>query len=153
MIEISPQDRSKLSYSWNYHVRNNNDQCLNLFEHQTPTYFDEEDKPVIGITHCTVIGNGDPKPLIGTVKILNNNNEYETIFYKNYFQNLLNTSLTNRELDILRLIVLDNTSKEISKKLFVSHHTVTTHRKDIFKKLNISSTVDLVKFFLSNQLL
>ncbi|MDO6801575.1 LuxR C-terminal-related transcriptional regulator [Wenyingzhuangia sp. 1_MG-2023] len=153
MSEVPFEDRVKLSYTLNFRIKNAKGEYLNAFDHQTPAYFDDQGKPVIGITHCTIIGNGEPRPIIGSIKILNDNDEYEMLYHKNYSQKLLTSSLTNREIDVLRLLSINNTSKQIAEKLFISSHTVDTHRKNIYKKLNINSTVDLVKQCLINQFL
>lgn len=52
--------------------------------------------------------------------------------------------LSEREKEVLRLIANGYTSKEISKSLFLSFHTVTTHRKNICKKLKVSKVSDMV---------
>jgi DNA-binding NarL/FixJ family response regulator len=54
--------------------------------------------------------------------------------------------LTNREIEILRLIAEGLTSKQIADKLFLSVTTVNSHRTNIMKKLNIHETVGLVKY-------
>lgn len=153
MTQVKKEDRPKLTYTWNFRVKNAQGEYFNSIEHQSPTYFDEEGKPIIGIAHCTITGKPEPKPIIGVVKILNDNNEYETIYYKNYSQKLLGPPLTNRELDIIRLIALNNSSKQIAEKLFISHHTVDSHRKNILKKLNMNSVVELVTYSINNQIL
>jgi DNA-binding CsgD family transcriptional regulator len=43
--------------------------------------------------------------------------------------------LTGREIEIIILIALEHSGKEISEKLFISTNTVETHRKNIMKKL------------------
>lgn len=55
-------------------------------------------------------------------------------------------SLTNREREILRLMVWDKTSAEIAEQLFVSEDTIKTHRRNIKKKINASTYYDVVKF-------
>jgi DNA-binding CsgD family transcriptional regulator len=152
MTEIPIKDRSKLSYTWNFRVKNSKDEYLNVYEHQTPTYFDENGKPIIGIAHQSVIGGGEKRPIIATVKKLNEKNEYETIFYKNYSQKLLTVSLTNREKDIVRLLALNNTTNQIAEKLHISPHTVSVHRKNILAKLSFDSTKELVQYCLVNLL-
>lgn len=152
MNEVAEEDRKKICYTWNFRVKNSSGKIFNLTEHQTPTYFDEFGKPIIGIAHLSVTGNGKVNPIIGIAKKLNKNNEYETIFYKNYSQNLLANQLTNRELDIVRLLTLNNSSKEIGKKLFISSTTVSTHRRNILKKLDFDSSQELVQYCLVNQL-
>lgn len=51
--------------------------------------------------------------------------------------------LTKRELEIAQLIAKGKKNKEIAEELIVSPHTVHTHRKNILKKLNVSSAVEL----------
>lgn len=51
--------------------------------------------------------------------------------------------ISKREEDIIRLIAKGYTSKEISEKLILSFHTISTHRKNIFKKLKVSSAAEL----------
>lgn len=43
-------------------------------------------------------------------------------------------SLSKREIDIINLLAQNQNSKQIAKKLLISHHTVNTHRKNILKK-------------------
>jgi DNA-binding NarL/FixJ family response regulator len=54
--------------------------------------------------------------------------------------------LTDREQEILKLIVKEFSNKGIADKLFISERTVETHRKNIFRKTNTTSLVGLVKF-------
>lgn len=53
--------------------------------------------------------------------------------------------MTNRERDVIKLCCNGLSSKEIADKLHVSVRTIDAHKSNIFKKLNISSTVELVK--------
>jgi len=52
--------------------------------------------------------------------------------------------LTPKELEIIRLIAEGRITKEIAEILFISVHTVNTHRKNIFKKLNIKNSSELI---------
>ncbi len=54
-------------------------------------------------------------------------------------------SLTNREREVLKLLVDGRTAKEIAGQLYVSTRTVDTHRQQIMKKLNVHSVVELTK--------
>src|SRR6187549_3428531 len=55
-------------------------------------------------------------------------------------------NLTRRELEILSLIAHAKSNAEIADGLFISPQTVGAHRKNIMRKLNISSTAGLVRF-------
>ena len=85
-----------------------------------------------------------------SAKFLNDKQEYDTLYFNNFSQKLLSSGLTNRQRDIIRLLVLNNSSKEIAEKLFISSNTVDTHRRNILKKLNISSTGELKGLIKSN---
>lgn len=54
--------------------------------------------------------------------------------------------ITTRELEILKLIAQGKTNLEIADQLFISNHTVVTHRKNLMKKLGISNTAGLVMY-------
>jgi DNA-binding NarL/FixJ family response regulator len=56
--------------------------------------------------------------------------------------------LTNTEKEVLRLIALGKTTKEIANERFSSIHTITTHRKNIFRKLEVNSVHDATKYAL-----
>lgn len=75
---------------------------------------------------------------------MNDKNEYDTVYYDNFSQKLLADGVSHRERDIIRLLALNNSSKEIALKLGISPNTVDTHRRNILKKLNISSTGELI---------
>lgn len=55
-------------------------------------------------------------------------------------------TLSNREKEILGLIANGKTSKEISEILFIAKTTVDTHRKNMIRKLDLSSGNELVKY-------
>ncbi len=58
--------------------------------------------------------------------------------------------LTEREIDVLKLIVQENTTSEIAEKLFISVHTVETHRKNLIKKVKVKNIAGLVKYAVQN---
>ncbi len=61
-------------------------------------------------------------------------------------------SLTQRELEILRLLVAEKSSSQIASELYISLGTVENHRYNIFKKLGVSNVVGAVKFALKYKL-
>jgi DNA-binding NarL/FixJ family response regulator len=61
--------------------------------------------------------------------------------------------LSARELEIITLISLEYSGKEISEQLFISTNTVETHRKNIMKKLKTKNTIGLVKYAIKNNLI
>jgi DNA-binding NarL/FixJ family response regulator len=61
--------------------------------------------------------------------------------------------LSERELEVLRLIALGHTNADIAKKLFLSVRTVETHRAHIQQKLRLASRADLVRYALDHDLI
>jgi DNA-binding NarL/FixJ family response regulator len=54
--------------------------------------------------------------------------------------------LTGSELEIVRLIADGLTTKEIAARKFISFHTVISHRKNIFRKLGVTSISELIMY-------
>lgn len=65
---------------------------------------------------------------------------------KSFKHNDDNSHLTNREIEIIRLIENEHSNKKIADMLFISERTVETHRKNIFRKTNTQSIVGLLKY-------
>ena len=61
--------------------------------------------------------------------------------------------LTDREVEVLRLIAEGHTTGEIGEMLALSPHTVQSHRRHIMKKLNLHDRIDLVKYAIRRQLI
>ncbi len=61
--------------------------------------------------------------------------------------------LTRREKEILKLLYDGFNGPQIAEKLFLSHYTVETHRKNLMQKLNVSSTQQLLKLALEHKLI
>jgi DNA-binding NarL/FixJ family response regulator len=61
--------------------------------------------------------------------------------------------ITERETDVLRLLVNGHSNKEIADKLSISIHTVISHRKNIIQKTGIRSQAGLTIYALSNKII
>lgn len=57
----------------------------------------------------------------------------------------LNNTITNREKEVLQLIALEYTSKQIAELLYVSTSTVDTHRKKLLQKWHAKNAAGLVR--------
>ena len=56
--------------------------------------------------------------------------------------------LTETETEIVRAIAQGKTTKEIANERFSSIHTITTHRKNIFRKLGVNTAHEVIKYAL-----
>ena len=97
-------------------------------------------------------------------KIINDsiyiNDNEETIY--NTINNLLHSDtksnnfeevLSERETEVLKLLVQGKMNKEIATELFISIHTVVTHRKNITNKLGIKSTAAMAIYAVANNII
>jgi DNA-binding NarL/FixJ family response regulator len=58
----------------------------------------------------------------------------------------LQNPLTNRELEVLKLVLEENSNEEMAEKLFISKRTVETHRMNIMEKTGCKNLIALYKF-------
>ncbi|UXP32326.1 response regulator transcription factor [Reichenbachiella agarivorans] len=63
------------------------------------------------------------------------------------------TPLTDREIEVLKLIAEEYSNPEIAEKLFISIRTVDTHRRNLLDKLGAKNTAGLVKYAIQKGLL
>jgi DNA-binding NarL/FixJ family response regulator len=60
------------------------------------------------------------------------------------------TELTGRENDVLRLLVDGRTAREIARILFVSPRTIEKCKDELFRKLDVHNTPELVKYAIAH---
>lgn len=60
--------------------------------------------------------------------------------------------LTERELEIAKLVCQELSSDQIAETLHLSLHTINTHRKNILKKINAKNAIDLMNYLKERQL-
>jgi DNA-binding NarL/FixJ family response regulator len=63
------------------------------------------------------------------------------------------TALSQREIEVVEYIAQGLTAAQVADKMCLSVHTINTHRKNIFKKLKVNSTTELVRFALKTALI
>ena len=81
-----------------------------------------------------------------TVKPLNNEDAFMDDFLKKY-------QLTKREVGIIQLICQEKSTREIAAELFLSDLTINTHRRNIFRKLDLKNVAGLMNFARQNLLI
>lgn len=64
----------------------------------------------------------------------------------NYQNSTLENQLSEREVEILKLIAEGFSNKEVGEKLFISHRTVDTHRTNLMKKLEVHNIAGLIRY-------
>ncbi len=103
--------------------------------------------------------------LINAIEVINNGGQYfskniSEFFFMNYINrvkqehNLIeNEKLTQREIEVLKLIATGLSNKEIADKLFISIKTVDTHKSHLMQKLKCKNSAEMVLFAIKNKLI
>ena len=151
---LSSEKRKKLQFQYNYRFKRKDGEHVNLMEQLYILEVDPESKPVLILGNVIILGSNEVLPIRAAAKIITDSGFSETVFSKTY-QSISNdiSKVTDRELDILRNLATGKTSKQIGDELYISPHTVDTHRRNLLKKLNCSSVVELAKIAYKNGLL
>ncbi|WP_224483460.1 response regulator transcription factor [Robertkochia aurantiaca] len=140
----SAEELNKLDFQFNYRLRIGNDTFINILENQVNLKADTDGKPVVGLGHFSVIGDGNPLPIRASVRYLNERKEYETVFDKTYGNLFLEDKISDRERDVIRLLAMGYDNQSIADNLFISAHTVKTHRKNLLNKTQSKNTAQLL---------
>ena len=105
-----------------------------------------------------ILKNKGKDELIGGIRAVASGNNY---FSPEIMQQILNAAknldkpqtLTVREIEIIKLLAQGMSSSQIAAKLFISENTVETHRRNILRKTNSHSTVELINYSRAHHLI
>jgi DNA-binding NarL/FixJ family response regulator len=121
------------------------------------------DPQFLGLTFIGLVKDKTPKSLQGQFDAVVNCSAsrtelletFEDVFRKQGYidETQSEQQLSDRETEILRLVALGLTNNEIGEKLFISVHTVMTHRKNITRKLGIKTVSGLTVYAILNKLI
>jgi two-component system, NarL family, invasion response regulator UvrY len=67
-------------------------------------------------------------------------------------ERLLHEALSDREMEILRLMAMGNTPSQIAESLFISSKTVSTYRARLLRKMKMQSNAELINYAIKNNL-
>jgi len=110
--------------------------------------------------------NTSRKELINAIHAINKGEEYfadtiSNVILNSYIKKAKSgpdepgnkeNQLSKRELEVLRLFAEGYSNQEIADKLFISIRTVESHKNHIMQRLELKSSVDLVKFAIRNNM-
>lgn len=154
VMKHPPEDRKKIQFQYNYRFKRRDGVYVNLLEQVHLLEVDESGRPALLLGNVTILDNKDILPVRLSIKHISDSGFTEIYLSKKYqsypskFENI-----TNRELDILRNLAVGKTSKEIGQELYISSHTVDTHRRNLLRKLECKSVVELALIAFENGLL
>ncbi|MGJ8745039.1 response regulator [Polaribacter sp.] len=115
----------------------------------------------VGATGYILKNSGIKMLLKAIVSVANGETFFDPNVAFNFMNNYIDENITignsdkiilsNREKEILQLIAKGNSSKEIAEALFIAKSTVDTHRKNMIRKLDLSSGSELVKYAIDSK--
>lgn len=129
------------SFNFSYRLRHKNGHYLRVLRQGMPIKYSKDGFILFYVSVVTDISHlsNDKKVYAGrSGKGMEDYDFHVDKFYKSKF-------LSKREIDILIMLREGLHSSEIGERLFISKHTVDTHRRNILKKLGVPSTVQLIK--------
>jgi DNA-binding CsgD family transcriptional regulator len=136
--------KEQLVFQYNYRFLNRHDRYSNVMEHVYVQEVDSNGDIALLLGNVIHLGDGDILPIKSAMN-LHRNDIVETVAMKTYNTISGSFKLTRREMDILKNLASGKTSKEIGAQLFISQHTVNTHRRNLLNKMNCSSVVEMVQ--------
>lgn len=107
-----------------------------------------------GIDGCLLKNNTGNELITAILRVMSGKQYYDRIqTFKSENEEVTQYKLSEREIEVIRLMSDGLTSMDIAEKLYLSEHTVKTHRKNILRKLGLNNSSQVVQFALNNQLI
>ena len=107
------------------------------------TFFDQH---LLSLFDKTIHITDSPEAIVNLISKLNDQDNHSS-------QTTEQGQLSERETEVLKLIIAGLSNKEIADKLFISIHTVISHRKNISQKTGIKSQSGLTIYAISNKII
>jgi len=140
IYSLETKYRNDYSNTYNFRMRNAQKQYLNVISRQRVVEQDVNGKAWIILGEVNI--SPDQRPLGDVQKITVNLKTGKIIHSEDKLDN--DTSLSKREIEILKLVRKGYLSKEIADKLYISLNTVNNHRKNILRKLQVSNSMEAI---------
>ena len=107
--------------------------------------------------------NANKELLVTAIESVNNSGVYFTQTDQEMLMKFMNSKskkltlnvngeLSNREIEVVKLICCEHTNQEIADQLFLSKRTVESHRQRILEKVGAKNTVGLVVYAIANNI-
>lgn len=132
-------------FSLNYRFKTNEGKYIQLLDQYIVLEVDDEHKPVLvlGILSDITIRKADNK-MIFSITTSDKNHSVKVEQIKSFPNNI---SFTKRQKQIIGLIKMGHSSKEIAENLKISVHTVHAHRSKLLEKFNCKNTSELLNIY------
>lgn len=147
--DVQSMNEEQINYTWNYRFKNSEDDYINIVQSITPVFCKANPKHLYILNYYTVINSSISMRVSATANV-KKNNMYVKKSFCDINQKIILSEISAREQEIINLLSLHHTTKEIGDKLCISPNTVNTHRRNIIKKLHVSSTGEVIGLLQNN---
>ncbi|WP_296623470.1 response regulator [Marivirga sp.] len=108
----------------------------------------------IGIDGCLLKNNSGKELYEAILRVQSGKFYYDKIQdFANPNEEIAAYKLGDREIEVIKLLAKGLGTNEIAEQLFISKHTVSTHRKNILNKTGVNNTTQLIQFAHDNKLI
>ena len=152
MLLLPTGKRQGYCFSRKYRIRKPDGSFVCLLEQNKVLQIDSDGNITHVLGTCTDISElVKPQRFEATVQVAANASTTRPVPQEE--QETAKTKLSEREKEIVRLVAEGLSSKLIADQLFLSFHTVNTHRKNIICKTHSKNTSGLVQYAISNRII
>lgn len=144
----------RISIQYNYRMQTASGKWIKVKQQTTPIKLGEKGEILLDQSFYSPAGTADyneTHPIELSIYVRDNKGLYNRTFSKTY--SALNGSgggngngITQRELEVLKLLAKGKTSRQIGQLLYISESTVVTHRKNMLEKFGLNNTSELIAF-------
>lgn len=149
------QTINQVRFTHNYRYQMSNGQWHNLLQHVSfiPSKADGKPVAIFGVVF-DITNYRESGKVIHQIEECDACGLWTPILIKQFYPDVADEELlSKREIEILKWVQEGNTSQMIADKLFISYHTVTTHRKNMLAKTNTKNGTELINFAVANGML
>jgi DNA-binding CsgD family transcriptional regulator/PAS domain-containing protein len=145
LLALPPQERKHYRFNSDYRVLKPNGVVVRLLEQNSVLQLDDRGNITHTIGICSDITHWNKSPDI-FASMLSTVDKSCYVFNPEDAQIKPAITLSKRELEIITLMAAGHNSKYIADKLFISFHTVNTHRQKMIEKTSTRNTGGLIQF-------
>ncbi|MBX9851311.1 MAG: LuxR C-terminal-related transcriptional regulator [Cytophagaceae bacterium] len=148
-----PEERKKIRCSYDYRLKRSDGKYVRLLQQTLVIDMDSEGKPLIDIGIASDITEYKKENKI-TLSLSKYDQEMGFVTLNQEFgSGVQKDRISERELQILQLLMKGYSSKKIADQLHISVNTVRNHRQNLLEKTKTKNIAELITFALSNSLI
>ena len=141
---------TRTSVNYHYRMRTTAGNWMTIEQQTSPIKSDEKGNILLDQSFYTQSGKAEynePNPIKLSIFFRDRDGVYNLAYSKTYSPPKTGTNgITQRELDVLKMLAKGKTSSQIGNRLNISESTVITHRKNMLKKFSLKNTSELIAF-------